>query len=89
MKVMKFGGTSLANWQRFEMAAEIVLTSAREEQVATVLSAPATVTNNLLAMVDMVLAKGMSTRLLPRWLRYLKLCMPMHLYLLQRKPDNS
>ncbi|WP_420789448.1 bifunctional aspartate kinase/homoserine dehydrogenase I [Shewanella algae] len=58
MKVMKFGGTSLANWQRFEMAAEIVLTSAREDQVATVLSAPATVTNNLLAMVDMVLAKG-------------------------------
>lgn len=58
MKVMKFGGTSLANWQRFEMAAEIVLTSAREEQVATVLSAPATVTNNLLAMVDRVLAKG-------------------------------
>ena len=24
MKVMKFGGTSLANWQRFSMAADIV-----------------------------------------------------------------
>ncbi|MFQ6371302.1 bifunctional aspartate kinase/homoserine dehydrogenase I [Shewanella sp. YIC-542] len=58
MKVMKFGGTSLANWQRFDMAAAIIADSAREESVATVLSAPATVTNGLLAMVDTALDKG-------------------------------
>ncbi|WP_417761293.1 bifunctional aspartate kinase/homoserine dehydrogenase I [Shewanella sp.] len=58
MKVMKFGGTSLANWQRFEMAADIVTESAKEESIAVVLSAPATVTNGLLAMVECALEKG-------------------------------
>ncbi|NMH64761.1 bifunctional aspartate kinase/homoserine dehydrogenase I [Shewanella salipaludis] len=58
MKVMKFGGTSLANWQRFLMAAEIVAQSARNEAVATVLSAPATVTNALLDMADVAVAAG-------------------------------
>ncbi|QSX34732.1 bifunctional aspartate kinase/homoserine dehydrogenase I [Shewanella avicenniae] len=58
MKVMKFGGTSLANWQRFEMAADIVAESAKEESIAVVLSAPATVTNGLLAMVECALEKG-------------------------------
>ncbi|MCE9677989.1 bifunctional aspartate kinase/homoserine dehydrogenase I [Shewanella sp. AS1] len=53
MKVMKFGGTSLANWQRFKTTAEIVVNSAGQEQVALVLSAPATVTNSLLEMVDL------------------------------------
>ncbi|MCH1929035.1 bifunctional aspartate kinase/homoserine dehydrogenase I [Shewanella sp. A25] len=57
MKVMKFGGTSLANWQRFSMAAEIVAKESHSEAVATVLSAPATVTNALLEMVD-VAVKG-------------------------------
>jgi len=57
MKVMKFGGTSLANWQRFSMAADIVAKAAKAEPVATVLSAPATVTNALLEMVD-VAVKG-------------------------------
>jgi len=38
MKVMKFGGTSLANWQRFSMAADIVAKAAKAEPVATVLS---------------------------------------------------
>ncbi|WP_394200132.1 bifunctional aspartate kinase/homoserine dehydrogenase I [Shewanella waksmanii] len=52
MKVMKFGGTSLANWERFSSAADIVANSAQNEQVAVVLSAPATVTNGLLEMVD-------------------------------------
>ncbi|MCE9685298.1 bifunctional aspartate kinase/homoserine dehydrogenase I [Shewanella sp. AS16] len=58
MKVMKFGGTSLANWQRFLMAAEIVAQSAKDESVATVLSAPATVTNALLDMADVAVAAG-------------------------------
>ncbi|QYJ79759.1 bifunctional aspartate kinase/homoserine dehydrogenase I [Shewanella acanthi] len=57
MKVMKFGGTSLANWQRFSMAAEIVAKASHSEAVAAVLSAPATVTNALLEMVD-VAVKG-------------------------------
>jgi len=52
MKVMKFGGTSLANWPRFSMAADIIADTALTESVATVLSAPATVTNALLEMVD-------------------------------------
>ncbi|GGI69088.1 bifunctional aspartate kinase/homoserine dehydrogenase I [Shewanella gelidii] len=53
MRVMKFGGTSLANWQRFSMAANIVASAAKEEPIATVLSAPATVTNALLELTDM------------------------------------
>ncbi|MEZ9235392.1 bifunctional aspartate kinase/homoserine dehydrogenase I [Shewanella sp. 10N.286.52.A9] len=53
MKVMKFGGTSLANWQRFLMAADIIEQSSAQESVATVLSAPATVTNGLLELVDL------------------------------------
>lgn len=57
MKVMKFGGTSLANWQRFSMSADIIAQSSQLESVATVLSAPATVTNALLEMVD-VAVKG-------------------------------
>ncbi|MCL2917522.1 bifunctional aspartate kinase/homoserine dehydrogenase I [Shewanella litorisediminis] len=58
MKVMKFGGTSLANWQRFDMAAAIVAKAAKTSQVAAVLSAPATVTNGLLEMVDVAVAGG-------------------------------
>ncbi|MCL1141450.1 bifunctional aspartate kinase/homoserine dehydrogenase I [Shewanella gaetbuli] len=53
MKVMKFGGTSLANWSRFMMAADIIAESSKVEPVATVLSAPATITNALLEMVDL------------------------------------
>ncbi|WP_144210124.1 bifunctional aspartate kinase/homoserine dehydrogenase I [Shewanella donghaensis] len=53
MKVMKFGGTSLANWQRFLMAADIIEQSAADEAIATVLSAPATITNALLELVSL------------------------------------
>jgi aspartokinase/homoserine dehydrogenase 1 len=52
MKVIKFGGTSLANWQRFSQAADIIASAAGTEQVAVVLSAPATITNSLLQMID-------------------------------------
>lgn len=58
MKVMKFGGTSLANWQRFDMAAAIVAEAAKASQVAAVLSAPATVTNGLLDMVDVEIGRA-------------------------------
>ncbi|MBU1109454.1 MAG: bifunctional aspartate kinase/homoserine dehydrogenase I [Candidatus Riflebacteria bacterium] len=52
MKVMKFGGTSLGSWQRFLQASDIILAAAQTEKVAAVLSAPATVTNSLLEMME-------------------------------------
>lgn len=58
MKVMKFGGTSLANWQRFKGAAEIVNRSASSEPTAVVLSAPATVTNGLIEVVEVAINAG-------------------------------
>ncbi|PKG76438.1 bifunctional aspartate kinase/homoserine dehydrogenase I [Shewanella sp. GutCb] len=58
MKVMKFGGTSLANWQRFRAAADIVIQSAKTESTAVVLSAPATVTNGLIEMVEVAVNGG-------------------------------
>ncbi|MGS0694582.1 bifunctional aspartate kinase/homoserine dehydrogenase I [Shewanella sp. 0m-4] len=58
MKVMKFGGTSLANWQRFKGAAEIISQSAHSQATAVVLSAPATVTNGLIEMVDVAVNGG-------------------------------
>ncbi|ABZ75683.1 aspartate kinase [Shewanella halifaxensis HAW-EB4] len=58
MKVMKFGGTSLANWQRFKGAAEIIRQSANSQATAVVLSAPATVTNGLIEMVDVAVKGG-------------------------------
>lgn len=57
MRVMKFGGTSLANWQRFSMAADIIGDAAQSESVACVLSAPATVTNGLLQLVDLAVER--------------------------------
>ncbi|MBV7314204.1 bifunctional aspartate kinase/homoserine dehydrogenase I [Shewanella sp. NIFS-20-20] len=50
MKVMKFGGTSLGDWQRFMKTAAIVATQA--EPVALVLSAPAKVTNLLVDLME-------------------------------------
>ncbi|MCG9729979.1 bifunctional aspartate kinase/homoserine dehydrogenase I [Shewanella sp. Isolate13] len=58
MKVMKFGGTSLANWQRFKGAADIVNHSANSDSIAVVLSAPATVTNGLIEMVEVAVNGG-------------------------------
>lgn len=52
MKVLKFGGTSVANAQRFLRVAEIIENNSKQEQTATVLSAPAKITNHLVAMVD-------------------------------------
>ena len=52
MRVLKFGGTSLANAERFWGVSDILLNSSRDEQVAVVLSAPAKVTNLLIELVD-------------------------------------
>ena len=41
MRVLKFGGTSLANPERFSQAAQLIEKAHLEEQAAGVLSAPA------------------------------------------------
>lgn len=52
MKVLKFGGTSVANAERFLRVADIIENDIKHEQTATVLSAPAKITNHLVAMVE-------------------------------------
>lgn len=52
MRVLKFGGTSVANAERFMRVADIIENNARQGQVATVLSAPAKITNHLVAMIE-------------------------------------
>lgn len=52
MRVLKFGGTSVANAERFLRVADILESNARQGQVATVLSAPAKITNHLVAMIE-------------------------------------
>lgn len=47
MRVLKFGGSSLASVARFSEVAQIVLQQATTEQVCLVLSAPQGVTNTL------------------------------------------
>ncbi|WP_392558962.1 bifunctional aspartate kinase/homoserine dehydrogenase I [Orbus mooreae] len=56
MKVLKFGGTSVANAERFLRVADIIENNAKHEQTATVLSAPAKITNHLVAMVEKTVA---------------------------------
>ncbi|GLS82539.1 bifunctional aspartate kinase/homoserine dehydrogenase I [Paraferrimonas haliotis] len=48
MKVVKFGGTSLGDWTRFANVADILRRQSDHAVLAVVLSAPATVTNNLI-----------------------------------------
>ncbi len=55
MRVLKFGGTSVANAERFLRVADILESNARQGQVATVLSAPAKITNHLVAMIEKTL----------------------------------
>lgn len=52
MRVLKFGGTSLSNSERFMNVADIVVNNQQQSQVALVLSAPAKVTNHLVAVVE-------------------------------------
>lgn len=52
MRVLKFGGTSVANAERFLRVADIMESNAKQGQVATVLSAPAKITNHLVAMIE-------------------------------------
>ena len=52
MRVLKFGGTSLANPERFSQAGELILQAHLKDQAAAVLSAPAKITNYLVALVE-------------------------------------
>lgn len=54
MRVLKFGGSSLADAQRFNRAADIILSNKQQSPVAAVLSAPAGVTNHLVNVVARV-----------------------------------
>lgn len=56
MRVLKFGGTSLANPERFMQAADIIEKAHLKDQAASVLSAPAKITNHLVAIVDKAIA---------------------------------
>ncbi|WFQ79494.1 bifunctional aspartate kinase/homoserine dehydrogenase I [Xenorhabdus sp. SF857] len=56
MRVLKFGGTSVANHQRVLSVADIAETELSLGQVALVLSAPAKITNHLVAMIEKTVA---------------------------------
>lgn len=55
MRVLKFGGTSVANAERFTHVADILASTNHQGQVAAVLSAPANITNHLVMMIDRTL----------------------------------
>lgn len=52
MKLLKFGGTSLANAEKFLCVAKIIEQKNKIEQIAVVLSAPANVTNYLVTIIE-------------------------------------
>ncbi|WP_295164644.1 bifunctional aspartate kinase/homoserine dehydrogenase I [uncultured Buchnera sp.] len=52
MKLLKFGGTSLANAQKFLCVADIIEKKNKKEQIAVVLSAPAKITNYLVTIIE-------------------------------------
>lgn len=53
MRVLKFGGSSLASLERFNEVARIVKSQAESEKVCLVLSAPQGVTNTLVELCDL------------------------------------
>ncbi|EJL6718207.1 bifunctional aspartate kinase/homoserine dehydrogenase I [Vibrio alginolyticus] len=58
MRVLKFGGSSLADAERFLRAADIIANNAQQEEVAVVLSAPGKTTNKLVAVIEGALRNG-------------------------------
>ncbi|QIE01931.1 bifunctional aspartate kinase/homoserine dehydrogenase I [Buchnera aphidicola] len=52
MKVLKFGGTSLANAEKFLCVANIIEKNIITDQIAVVLSAPAKITNHLVNIAE-------------------------------------
>ncbi|MDP5254575.1 MULTISPECIES: bifunctional aspartate kinase/homoserine dehydrogenase I [unclassified Vibrio] len=57
MRVLKFGGSSLADADRFLRAADIVANTAQQGEVSVVLSAPGKTTNKLVAIIESALEK--------------------------------
>ena len=53
MRVMKFGGSSLANIETIERVANILVERSAQDQLAVVLSAPGKTTNNLVEAVKL------------------------------------
>lgn len=62
MRVFKFGGSSLADAERFLRAADIIASNAKQGEVAVVLSAPGKVTNNLVAVIESAVTTGAATQ---------------------------
>lgn len=62
MRVLKFGGTSLANAERFSRAAEIITSNTCQSEVSAVLSAPAKITNLLVDVIDNTVKHGEADR---------------------------
>ncbi|MCE0494287.1 bifunctional aspartate kinase/homoserine dehydrogenase I [Vibrio salinus] len=58
MRVLKFGGSSLADADRFLRAAQIVANNSKQEEVSVVLSAPGKTTNKLVAIIESALKNG-------------------------------
>src|SRR5690349_14219934 len=58
--VHKFGGTSVADAERYRAAAEIVLARAPHERVAVVVSAMSGVTNGLIQSVELAASRNES-----------------------------
>ena len=52
MRVLKFGGSSLASAERFRQVADIIKEKSTESNLAVVVSAPQGVTNHLVAMAE-------------------------------------
>ena len=52
MRVLKFGGSSLASAERFRQVADIIKDKSKSSKVAVVVSAPQGVTNHLVAMAE-------------------------------------
>ena len=57
MKVLKFGGTSLANAKKFLIVANILKKNTKKEKIAVILSAPAKITNYLEKSIEKINSK--------------------------------
>ncbi|NNN44431.1 MULTISPECIES: bifunctional aspartate kinase/homoserine dehydrogenase I [unclassified Vibrio] len=62
MRVLKFGGSSLADADRVLRVADIIVNNAQQEEVSVVLSAPGKTTNKLIAVIDTALRDGDAER---------------------------
>ena len=58
MKILKFGGSSLANAGKFLSVADIVLNENNQSSISVVLSAPQGITNLLVSLVESIQVKN-------------------------------